>query len=54
LVVAAHGLASLNGTRGHFVTGRHQAAHGDAINAGAAHQLRARNHNIICRVEANK
>ena len=54
LVVAAHGLAHLNGTCGNFMTRRYQAAHGHAIDTAAAHELRARNDHVIGGMETNE
>ena len=54
LVVATHRLASLNGARCHFVSWWNQTPHSHTIDAGAAHELGARNDHVIGRMKANK
>ena len=54
LVVTAHRLTHLNGSRGNFVTRRHQAAHRHTFDIAAAHELRARNDHVIGGMETNE
>ena len=54
LVVTSYRLTHFNGSRGNFVTRRHQAAYRHAIDTAAAHELRARNDHVIGGMEANE
>ena len=54
LVVAAHRLARRDGAHGDLVARRDQAATGQVLDRRAAHELRARDHDIVGGMKADE
>ena len=54
LVVTTHGLTGRQGPGGDFVARRDQAAHGNALDLAAAHELAAGNDHVVGGMKANE